>query len=96
MPDTVKLEMAQAASFLVENSEFCKWSMIGSIKLASITDLKMVILSVRREIKTHLDLTLISGGDVRQEPDGLLINFVFSMAQQSAEEVQCTTIEHHL
>ena len=38
LPDTVRFEMAHAASFFVENSEFCKWSMIGSIKLASMTD----------------------------------------------------------
>lgn len=36
-PETVRLEMAQAASFLVENSEFAKCSIIGPIKPASMT-----------------------------------------------------------
>ena len=95
LPETVKFEMAQAASFLVENSECCKCSMIGAIRFASITDWKVKVI-YEQGPTTYLNLALVAGSDVGQEPDGFFVNFIFSMAQQGAEKVQCTTIEHDL
>ena len=46
LPETVRLEMAQAASFLVEKSDWDKWSIIGGIKPASITAWKWILISI--------------------------------------------------
>ena len=47
-------------------------------------------------VDNALNLMLIAGGDVRQEPDGLLAGLIASLLQQRLELVQRTAVQHGL